>query len=337
MLLTKVSIHSVAHLEAPNPITSAEISERLAETLKRVRLPKNLLERMTGIKERRFWPGDKQPSEVASEVAEKVIQKSGLVRKEIGAIISTSVTRDFLEPSIASVIHSRLMLSAECLNFDITSACLGFLNGMQVASLMIENGAANHVLIVSGESGLGFEGTIQRLAKASTTIQDVRSELATLTLGSGGVAMILSRSDLAPQGHRINGWVTLAATAHHNLCFGWPDRMETNAPELLKQANLLKQKTHRLAQKTFGWTAENVDEYAFHQVGKSFIDTAIRLTGVPEHKVLRTYPNYGNLISAALPFTVSKLEEMGRLVKGKRLALVGAGSGLNSMAIDILW
>lgn len=44
MLLTKVSIHTIAHLEAPIRVTSAEISARLAKTLKRIRMRANFLE-----------------------------------------------------------------------------------------------------------------------------------------------------------------------------------------------------------------------------------------------------------------------------------------------------
>ena len=194
MLFTKVSIHTVAHLEAPCTVSSSEIASRLANTLKRVHLPLNVLERMTGIKERRFWSGDTQPSDVATEVAEKVIQKSGLSKSDIGAIISTSITKDFIEPSIASIVHGNLKLAPECINFDVGSACLGFLNGMQVAASMIEAGLLKHVLIVSGESGhQGLEATLKRLENTNASAEEVRSQLATLTLGSGGVAMVLSQ------------------------------------------------------------------------------------------------------------------------------------------------
>ena len=71
MLFKNVSIHTVAHLEAPIRVTSAEISTRLAKTLSRLRLPLNYLERMTGIKERRFWDKNQLPSEVATLVAAK--------------------------------------------------------------------------------------------------------------------------------------------------------------------------------------------------------------------------------------------------------------------------
>ena len=97
MLFNNVSIHSVAHLEAPNRVTSTEISTRLAKTLKRLRLPLNYLERTTGIVERRFWQANTQPSDAATDVAQLVIQKSGLSKSNIGVIINTSITKDFIE------------------------------------------------------------------------------------------------------------------------------------------------------------------------------------------------------------------------------------------------
>ncbi|MBL0251984.1 MAG: 3-oxoacyl-ACP synthase III [Polaromonas sp.] len=337
-MFTKVSIHTVAHLEAPCTVSSSEIASRLANTLKRVHLPLNVLERMTGIKERRFWSGDTQPSDVATEVAEKVIQKSGLSKSDIGAIISTSITKDFIEPSIASIVHGNLKLAPECINFDVGSACLGFLNGMQVAASMIEAGLLKHVLIVSGESGhQGLEATLKRLENTNASAEEVRSQLATLTLGSGGVAMVLSHRDAAPSGHAIQTMLTLAATEHNRLCCGWHDRMETDAPQLLKQAVMLKSKTFQQSQSEFGWDLSAFDEIVFHQVGKSYINDAIKTLGIDERKVLRTYPEYGNMASASLPFTLSKLDELGRLKSGNKIALVGAGSGLNSMVVEVLW
>ncbi|HMS26303.1 MAG TPA: 3-oxoacyl-ACP synthase III [Burkholderiaceae bacterium] len=338
MLFTKVSIHTIAHLEAPHVLTSAQISTRLAKTLKRVKLSETLLERMTGIKERRFWSGNIQPSDVATEVAEKVIQKSGLQKSDIDAVISTSITKDFLEPSIASIVHGNLKLPAKCINFDVGSACLGFLNGIQVAASMIEAGMLKHVLIVSGESGhQGMEATLARLEQTNANAEDVRNQLATLTLGSGGVAMIVSHKDSAPAGHPIKSALFLAASEHARLCCGWHDRMETDAPELLKQALEIKVKTVELAKNTQGWDLATFDEIVFHQVSKSYINEAIKRLKIDSKKVYLTYPTFGNMASASLPYTLSKLSETGRLVPGKKVALIGAGSGLNAMVFELVW
>ena len=209
---------------------------------------------------------------------------------------------------------------------------------MQVAASMIEAGLLKHVLIVSGESGhQGLEATLKRLENTNASAEEVRSQLATLTLGSGGVAMVLSHRDAAPSGHAIQTMLTLAATEHNRLCCGWHDRMETDAPLLLKQAVMLKSKTFQQSQSEFGWDLSAFDEIVFHQVGKSYINDAIKTLGIDERKVLRTYPEYGNMASASLPFTLSKLDELGRLKSGNKIALVGAGSGLNSMVVEVLW
>ena len=292
MLFKNVSIHTVAHLEAPIRVTSAEISARLAKTLKRVGLPLNYLERMTGIKERRFWDKNTLPSDVAAMAAQKVIEKSGLSKNDIGAIISTSITKDFIEPSVACVVHDNLNMPAECMNFDLSNACLGFLSGIQVACSLIESGQTKHVLVVAGESGHdGIEATLQRLEQDSTTIQDVHDQLSTVTLGSGAVAMIISQSTLAPTGHPIRGLVTLASTKHNQLCRGWFDRMITDAPKLLAEAVAIKHKTYQKAQKELGWQNADFDEFAFHQVSKSYLKMSQKALGIESLKIMSTFPD----------------------------------------------
>lgn len=338
MLFKNVSIHTVAHLEAPVRVTSAEISERLAKTLKRVKLPLNYLERMTGIKERRFWDKNQLPSEVATLVAEKVIAKSGLSKNDIGAVISTSVTIDFIEPSIACIVHGNLEMPPECMNFDLKNACLGFLNGIHVAASMIENGQMQHVLVVAGENFSDMvDATIQRLEKDTASLSDVRLQLATLTMGAGAAAMIISKTDSASQGHPIKGLITLASTDHNRLCCGWPDRMITDAPKLLAGGLALSKNACALAQTKLDWNPSNFDEFAIHQVSRTHNNVLQKLIGVDSEKIMETYENYGNLAAASLPFTVSKLEEVGRLVKGTRLSMMGIGSGINGMIVDVLW
>ena len=224
------------------------------------------------------------------------------------------------------------------MNFDLTSACLGFLNGMHIAANMIESGQLNHVLVVAGENSYKIvEATLNRLEQDSATREDVLAQLATLTCGSGAVAMIISRTDLAPQGHPIRGMVTLAATEHNHLCHASSDRMVTDAPKILEFGVALALKTYQKAQAKLGWQTADFDEFAIHQVSKPLTTLLLKVLDIDAHKVMTTYPEYGNMGPVSLPFTISKLETAGRLVAGKRLAMIGAGSGLNGMVMDIQW
>ncbi|NIH70409.1 3-oxoacyl-[acyl-carrier-protein] synthase III [Auritidibacter ignavus] len=55
-------------------------------------------------------------------------------------MINTSVIRTHLEPAVSVVVHDKMGLPSSAMNFDITNACLGFVNGMGLAATMIDSG-----------------------------------------------------------------------------------------------------------------------------------------------------------------------------------------------------
>ena len=80
----KVSIVSVRHVDAPHRVTSAEIQERLADTMERLNLKPDLLEAVAGIRERRYWDEGFQPSDAATLAAQAVFDDTGLDPAKLG-------------------------------------------------------------------------------------------------------------------------------------------------------------------------------------------------------------------------------------------------------------
>ena len=72
--------------------------------------------------------------------------------RTVGLLVNTSVSRDYLEPSTASIVSGNLGLADDCQNFDVANACLAFLNGMDIAGRMIERGEIEYALVVDGET-----------------------------------------------------------------------------------------------------------------------------------------------------------------------------------------
>ena len=338
MLYQHVSIASVRHIEAPIRVKSTDIMARLQPTLDRLGIRDNLLEDVAGIYERRFWDGPVTPSDAATMAAQKALAASGIPHEKIGILVNTSVCRDFLEPSTASIIHGNLGLADTCQNFDVGNACLAFMNGMDIAARMIERGDIEYALIVDGEtSNLITENTITRLLRPDVSEQDFRQEFASLTLGSGSAAMVLGRSELLPDGHRYVGGVTRAATQFSHLCRGNIDRMVTDTRTLLVEGLKLAAKTFQAARAAMGWAACELDEFAIHQISRVHTAALVELLGIDPKKVLTVFPDFGNVGPASVPITLSKLDEMGRLQKGKRIALLGIGSGLNCSMAEVVW
>ncbi|MBB5016145.1 3-oxoacyl-ACP synthase III [Rehaibacterium terrae] len=338
MLFQHVSIAGLAHIDAPRTLTSAEINARLKPTLDRLKIRVDVLQDIAGIYARRLWDDDMQASDAATLAAEKALADAGVPREKIGLLVNTSVSRDYLEPSTASIVSGNLGLSEHCQNFDLANACLAFLNGMDVASRMIERGEIDYALVVDGETAnLAYEKTLERMSAPDITEEAFRNELATLTLGCGAAAMVLARSELVPEAPRYKGGVTRAATKWNGLCRGNLDRMVTDTKMLLIEGVKLAQLTFAAAKAAMGWVVDELDEFVIHQVSRVHTEAFIKAFGIDPRKVHTIFPEHGNIGPASVPIVLSKLRELGRLKKGKRVALLGIGSGLNCSMAEVVW
>lgn len=338
MLFQHVSIAGLAHVDAPRTLTSAEINARLKPTLDRLKIRTDVLQDIAGIYARRLWDDGMQASDAATLAAEKAISDAGVAREKIGLLVNTSVSRDYLEPSTASIVSGNLGLSEHCQNFDLANACLAFLNGMDVASRMIERGEIDYALVVDGETAnLAYEKTLERMAAPDITDEQFRNELATLTLGCGAAAMVLARSELVPDAPRYKGGVTRAATRFNDLCRGNLDRMVTDTKMLLIEGIKLAQQTFVAAKAAMGWVVDELDEFVIHQVSRVHTEAFIKAFGIDPLKVHTIFPEHGNIGPASVPIVLSKLRELGRLKKGNRVALLGIGSGLNCSMAEVVW
>ncbi len=319
-------------------VTSAEIESQFATTLERLGVEPGLLEALSGISERRVWDEGTRPSEVAARAGELALARSGVAREDIGALINTSVCRDFLEPSTASLAHGLMGLPTEAVNFDIGNACLGFLNGMNVVSAMIERGEIEHGLVVDGETSLfTMQATIDRLAEASADEVMFREQFATLTLGSGSVAMVLSRASSADEGRRFLGGLSRAGTQHANLCTGDVHEMRTDTKGLLLAGLELAAQTWKESVSAFEWDPASVDTYVVHQVSKVHTKAVADTLGLDIERFPLIYPTFGNIGPAGVPTVLSKAVEDGTVSSGDRVMLMGVGSGINTAAAEIQW
>jgi 3-oxoacyl-[acyl-carrier-protein] synthase III len=338
MLFQNVSIAGLAHVDAPHTLTSTEINEQLKPTFERLRIRADMLGDIAGVHSRRLWDPGTQASDAAGMAARKVLEQTGISAGQLGMVINTSVSRDFLEPSTASIVSGKLGVGEECITFDIANACLAFVNGMDMAARLIEVGDVKYALIVDAEtSNLVYEKTIERLSRPDITAEEVKNELAALTTGSGAAAMLLCHRSLAPDAPRYSGAVTRSANQWSHLCLGNLDRMVTDTRLLLVEGIRLAEKTFRAASVEFGWKVEDLAQFVIHQVSQPHTKAFIRTLNIDPKKVMTIFGEFGNIGPASVPIVLSKLNEMGRLKKGDKIGLMGIGSGLNCSMAEVVW
>lgn len=335
-----VAIESISHVLPPAIISSDEIEARLKTLYERLHLRPGRLFLMTGIQERRAWDFSQLPSAASSEAGEKVLEISSLDRKDIDLLIHSSVCRDRLEPATAAYVHQQLRLTSNTQFFDLSNACLGFLNAMLVAASMIESNQIRSALIVSGENGKPLlDHTLDILTTQSDLDrQSIKPYFANLTIGSGAVAAILCHTSLADK-IKLRYASVLSNSDACRLCQGDTAgnvlAMQTDSEQLLHAGLDLADQNWQQFKTISAWDSQSVDHTICHQVGQRHLTLLYQKLGLDIQKDYSTFKFLGNTGSVALPITLSHAKTMGVIQPRQKIALLGIGSGISSIMLGV--
>jgi 3-oxoacyl-[acyl-carrier-protein] synthase-3 len=282
----------------------------------------------------------------ATKAAQKTLDVSRITTDDIGMLIYGGVCRDNLEPATACAVAHGLGLGPGTQIYDVSNACLGILNGMVQTANAIELGQIRAGLIVSCESARQIiDITIDRLLKTQD-MEVFKKTIATLTGGSGAIAVLLADRSLSESGHRILGGVTRSAAEHHRLCVWGPDTgipasglhlMETDSVAVLQNGVPLGIETYDAFRKEINWSDDQPDKIICHQVGATHQRNILDAIGIPKSKDFTTFKYLGNIGTVSLPITAAIADEREFLLPGDLVGFLGIGSGLNCMMLGMEW
>lgn len=346
MRYENVYLQSIGYELAPNVVTTAALESCLQPLYDRLHMPMGQLAHLTGILERRWWDAGFRPSDGAILAAEKALDQSEVEATDLGAVIYAGVCRDDHEPATACRVADAIGVQRDCQVYDIANACLGVLNGILQLANMIALGQIQAGMVVSCESAREINEIMIDEMLDHLSMDHFKTAIATLTGGSGAVAVIVTDGSFAGDRHRLVGASMRAAPEHHALCRWGADHREpprrrelmaTDAIGVLKNGVPLGVETWEGLLTTLGWAAESVDKVICHQVGSANRESILKAIGVPEAKDFSTFAYTGNMGTAALPTAAAIAHERDFLQSGDRVGFLGIGSGLNCLMLGLEW
>jgi 3-oxoacyl-[acyl-carrier-protein] synthase-3 len=350
MRYSKVFIDAIGYEIAPVVVSSRELEEKLSDVYRALHIAPGQLESLTGISERRWWKPGHRLSDGAFAAARRALESARLTAPQIEVLIYAGVCREHFEPATACRVGALLGVGPETVIHDVSNACLGVLTGMIDVANRIELGQIKAGMVVACESAREINEIMIGQMRDNPSMSFFKHSLATLTGGSGAVAVILSDGSLSAQRRRrLLGGTIRSAPAHHELCRwgiethepGEPGRFRqftsTDAASVLTHGVELGQQTWRDFSHGLGWREGKVDKVICHQVGRSHKSTILASLGIPEAKDFSTFEYLGNMGTVALPLTAGLAEDRAFLAPGDNVAFVGIGSGLNCMMLGIEW
>ncbi len=347
MRFENVCLESLGYLLPGEIVSSEQIEHWLAPLYERIGLSVGRLELMTGIAQRRLWQAAALPSGLSAQSVGLALEAAGIAPDRVGALIHASVCRDHLEPATSCLVHRLAGLPDECFLWDVSNACLGFLNGMAQLASMIELGQIDVGVVVSSESSRGLMETTIRALNADTTLtrRTVKDSVASLTIGSASVAGVLVHRRLSATGNRLLGGTWLSDTQGNHLCRSGQDTagdsmqplMQTDSEGLMRAGIALGQRAYSQFLGTLDWQDRGPTKTIGHQVGLTHRKGLLEALGLePEHD-FTTVGWLGNTGSAALPITLALAAERDFLSPGDSVGLLGIGSGINTVMLGVEW
>jgi 3-oxoacyl-[acyl-carrier-protein] synthase-3 len=271
----------------------------------------------TGIKERRILPKDSPllASDLGAAAALQALERAGVRPDQVGAILVGGIVPDMQFPATACIIQQKIG-AKNAFAFDITAACAGFVYGVNMASLLIDSGQCDHVLVIGAE-------TLSRAV-------DWTDRNTCILFGDAGAAAVLSRgpkdrgvirsllrsdggaADILQLGNLAHGPACIAMDGKHvfKLAVSEVSRVvvDTLALEGLKPADL--------------------DLFVAHQANVRILNAIGEKLGLPEEKVVVNVQRYGNTSSASVPLALFEAEADGRLKPGMLVGLAAVGGGM---------
>ncbi len=292
----------------PERVLTNHDLERMVETSDRW-----IVER-TGIKQRCILPESLTTSDMAAVAAARAMQDAGVGPKDIGMVVCGSFTSDYVFPSAACLVQSKLGL-VNAGAFDLAAACSGFIYSICVGAHFVASGMHEHVLVIGADSN-------SRLVNWS-------DRNTCVLFGDGAGAVVLSRGGpgegivsayLKADG---TGWrhlhqpaggtkcppshVTVSRRLHH---------IHMEGKETFKFASRAMSKAARAAAEAAGIGVGDVDLVVPHQANVRIIKNSMGRLGIPEERVYLNIDRVGNTVAASIGIALDEAKREGRIRKG---------------------
>ncbi len=280
----------------------------------------------TGISQRRILDKEIPSYELGVKAANNAIENAGINALDIGLIIVATETPDFLTPSMACIIQSKIG-AKNAAAFDVNAACSGFIYSLNIASQFIKNNAYNYILVIGCE--------------ALSKVLDWEDRNTCVLFGDGAGAVVLGPvpKDRGILSTYIGSDGDLGKNITIPCCSITPEEKERRVHEnkrvvWMDGSEVFKFAVKIMASATFtvldkaGLTIDDVDLIIPHQANMRIIDSAIKRLNVSQDKMFININKYANMSSATIPVALDEAIRTKRVKSDDIIVLVGFGGGL---------
>lgn len=289
----------------------------------------------TGIKERRLVKKGEATSDMAANIANHLLKKSGKSPEDIDVIIIATCTPDMLVVSTAALVQEKIG-AKNAWGFDLSGACTGFIYALETGSKLVESNQYKNVMVI----GVDTMSSIINYSDRNTCV--------IFGDGGGGVLLEPTNEEIGvldsllyldgsgsnylnvPAGGSLNP--ASEDTVSKNQHFVFQDGKKVFKFAVKKMADVSSE-----ILKKNGYTGEDLKLFIPHQANKRIIDASRERCNLSEEQVMINIQNYGNTTAGTIPIALDEAVYEERIEKGDLVLLAAFGGGFTWGSMLIRW
>lgn len=295
---------------------------------------RELFIRTVGVERRRVAPEGLTTSDLCEAAARSILEGLEWDPAGIDLLIFISQSRDFIIPATAGILQNKLGLSKNCMAFDISLGCSGYVYGLSVAASQMAMAGMKRGLLMVGDVStrntaykdkstyplFGDGGSVTALEldphapPMTFNLQTDGSGYDAIIIPDGGIRNFAARERSFEEEEVAEGIIRnrlhIALDGMKVFQFSLRE-VQPNVITLLEKID--KQ-------------VDEIDYYIFHQANRLMNESIRKKLKVPPEKYPYSMNEYGNTSSASIPLTLNA--RIGEQARNERLKMVFCGFGV---------
>lgn len=299
----------------------------------------------TGIESRHIAGPDQFVSDLTVAAARKLFEANPLIAKEIDYLILCTQSPDFYLPTTACLVQDSLGLPTNIGAIDVNQGCSGYVYSLGLAKALIENGQAEKVLVLTGD-------TYSKLVNpGDKSVRTIFGDAATATLvgrrggkaasirgitygtdGSGAGNLVVPSGGL----RRADQVFPKSSASVRGLEPGQYDLFMDGPAIFSFTLKVVPEMAATILDKS-GLDFDEIDLFVVHQANAFMLEHLRQKIGIPVEKFPVYLSDTGNTVSSTIPIALERAERDGRLSRGMKVLVMGFGVGLSWAGLVLTW
>ncbi len=267
--------------------------------------------------------------DLAEKAAIQAIQAANMEIKDVDAIVCAMATPLQAIPCNAALVHERIAKGLDIPAIDINTTCTSFISAVDIFAGLVEIGRYERVLILSGDTASAALNPGQKESYELFSDAVAACVLSRAEEGEHSAVLYSCQKTWSEGAHdtEIRGGCGLLSA----FCMTKSNREDYYFD--MKGAKILKLCARKLpvfvngCLEEAGVKREEIHKVVPHQASRA-LDVVMPRLGFRPGSYIDRVAEYGNMVSASVPFVLCEAIEMRQIQRGDLILLMGTAAGL---------